>query len=388
MTINSYKVEIETLNGSGGYDASVDVTDYVLQGGVGNISEQIDSGDYDIGLYLYSDLTLKLANFDGKFSSDKYSSSIFHYTRDRARVTVTFESDADQIVFKGIINEEATREDLTKGTVNIRVLSQDSILRKNKVAGGLIGDNDTISEAIKKILNLPSITGILGYDANKINVGIDPVIDDVTSFSDRITKDVLDELLNASGSVFRVDSNNDMVVSARSVNAGVALELFSNDLLGRDNIIAIKNYNEGLHRVFNTVSVNDENVSDDNFIDEYGARLKEFTFDFITDTTKATDIATYLLGQFKQPKREVEITVPVDVAKEVEILNPVTLDCRRQFIKWEENRLPLYGTAKYGADVYPYKGSGIKISDSINWKVTGIKKDTKKFEITLRLREV
>ncbi len=385
---------------------------------MGNVSQTIDNGNYDIGVYTYADLVITLINYNGLFNDDTQSSSMFYFTRDRAKVRVEYQDQAGgtNIVFNGIINDEATLQDFAKDTIKIRVLSRDSILRKTKVAGGVISDGSSISTALQALLNRPAITNVMGYDASKISVGYDAVIDDATPFSEKDTRNVLESLLAASGSVFYIDSENDMVVATRAVNTeallllengegailledditpigletnNISLKLYGGgDPFQRDNIVSIKNYNTGLQRTFNTITVNDETATDDIYVDRYGIGLKTYSFDFITSTLTHLAIAEYYLGQFKAPKNELEVIVKADVAKNVGILDPVTVSFKPRHKSFNRHRVPLAGVAIAGSDYAPYIIGGLKINDNKNWKIIGISQDTKSFLTTLRLREV
>lgn len=315
--IRNYQVFITPLLTDTTYVTdAIDVTDYVRLNGIGNIKQQVDSGDYDIGLYTYADLSLKVVNFDGTFHDERRSGGIFFHSRDRAKVEIKFTNTTttETIVFKGLINEEATREDFIKQEITFKVLSQDSILRKTPVKGGTIRNNQLISDGIRSILNRPTITSVLTFDSSKIDVQNDIVIDDASRFTDRTTREVLEQLMIASNSVFYIDSDNKMVVRDRAENSVTELELFGGgDPLVRDNIIKIGKFNSGLQRAFNTVIVNDQIAKDDDLVERFGARVKEVNLDFITNATNSTLIAEAILGTFGVPKEEMEVVVPIDV---------------------------------------------------------------------------
>lgn len=416
MSIGFYQVFVTPLKTATVYGSEVEITDFVISGGVSNVSQSIDSGGYDIGLYTYADLTLNLVNYDGRFNDDTFSSSMFYFTRDRAKVRVKYtdQSGDDSIVFNGIINDEATTQDFEKGTIKIRVLSRDSILRKTKVAGGLINNGNTALVALNALLNRPSVTNVMGYNSAKISVGYNAVIDNAVPFSDKDTRTVLELLMNASGSVFYIDDENDMVVSPRTVASGTdyvrdddgsllldddgspmlesivtPLALYGGgDPLQQDNIITIKNFNTGLQRTFNTITVNNQTASDDDYVDRYGVSIKAYTFDFITNPLTAASIAEYILGQFKAPKNELEVIVPTEIAKEAVILDLVTVNFKYRYKGFGENRVPLAGNTVAGSEYAPYIIGGIRLNPNKNWKIIGITHAPKDFLTTLRLREI
>ncbi len=420
MSIAFYTILVTPLKTNTTYGTQVDISDFVIANNFKKIKQSIDSGSYDIGIYTYADLNLTLVNYDGRFNDETDSASMFYFTRDRAKVQVKYTNEAGSqtTIYDGLINDEATLQDFENDTVKIRVLSLDSIFRKVKVSGGLINDGSLFSDAIKALLNRPSITSILGYDATKISVGYDGSINDAVPFSEKDSREVLERLLNASGSVFYIDNSGDMVVKDRSVTTfslvytdltddlGVVLEddqgdalqsaTFSGELLElfgagdpfqRDNITKIKNYNNGLQRTFNTVTVNEQTATDSTFVNRYGIGLKTYNFDFITNSATATAIAEYYVGQFKVPKPELEVFVKTDVANGINILDPVSIDYRKRHKSYKGNKIPLAGSSIAGSEKTPYIVGGIKITPNKTWKVIGIEYDTKTFLTALRLRQ-
>jgi hypothetical protein len=391
MSISTYQIFITPLKTNTTYGDQVEVTDYVIAGGVGKIKQSIDSGNFDIGIYTVADLNIKLVNYDGRFNDETDSASMFYFTRDRAKVQVKYIDEASgiNVVFNGLINDEATTQDFEKDEIKFRVLSLDSIFRKIKVPGGLINNGNTSIEAFTALLNRPSITNVLGFDAGKIAVGTNSIIDDVTSFSQKDSRVVLESLLNASGSVFYIDDTGDMVVSTRDVSVVSDLELFGGgDPLQRDNITQIKNFNTGLQRTFNTITVNGTTSSDDDFAERYGAGIKSYTFEFITTSSTNTAIADFFSGAFKVPKAELEVVVKTDIAKDAAILDPVSISFEKRHKGFNGNKIPLAGASVAGTDVAPFIVGGTKITNNKNWKIIGINIDTKTFLTTLRLREV
>jgi len=391
MSISYYQVLITPLTTNDTYGTQVDVSDFVTSKNFGKIKQSIDSGNYDIGIYTYADLRLTVTNYDGRFNDETDSSSMFYFTRDRAKVEIRYidEAAGSNVIYSGLINDEATVQDFEKDLVKFRILSLDSIFNKVKVLGGLISNGNLASDAIKALLNRPAITSVLGYDVSKISVGYDSTIDDSTSFSQKNSRTVLLQLLNASGSVFYIDSTGDMVVNNRDILAGSPLELFGGgDRFQRDNITQIKNYNNGLQRTFNTITVNEQTSTDNDFVERYGIGLKSYTFDFITTTATDKAIADYYVAQFKTPKPELELIVTTNVAKAVEMLGPVSVSFQKRHKGFAGNKVPVAGAAIAGSDVTPYIVGGTKITPNKTWKVVGITHDAKTFLTTLRLRQV
>lgn len=412
----NYQVFLTPLVKLNVYGNQIDITDYVLLNSFKRIVKSIDNGDYDIGVYTYADLSLTLSNVSRIFNDENDSSSIFCFSRDKAKIQIKYVDEANgaNIVYDGLINDEATQQDFSKDQIKFRVLSLDSIFRKVKVLGGLINDDSLFSTALKDLLNRPDITAVLGYNPDKITVGLDATIDNAATFSQLDSRTVLQSLLSASGSVFFIDNDNEMVIKNRDPLSSVdyllqedggkllnedgsfielegksTLKLYgSGDPYQRDNIVKVQKYNNGLQRTFNTVTVNDSVASDEAFVERYGIGSKDFTFDFILNPTTALAIASYYVGEFKQPKFELEVQVKSEVTKDTSILDKVIVDYKKTYAKYKKQKIPIAGSCKAGEVYAPYITNGSSINSNIIWKVTAINYDTKNFLTTLRLRQI
>ena len=53
----------------------------------------------------------------------------------------------------------------------------------------------------------------------------------------------------------------------------------------------------------------------------------------------------------------------------------------------EDDRLPMYGVAKYGEVRYANTTGSFRITQNISWKVYGISENSKNFTTTLKLRQ-
>lgn len=391
----NYRVLITPLVSEGVYGTTIDVTEDIdmtdLIKSFSNVRQEIDNGDYDIGIFTFGNLTMNAINFKKKFSDHTEALSIFPFTRDRAKVLIQYrDKDANEITrFKGLINEDATRMDIKRDIVRFKVLSQDSIFRQVNVPSGAIVAGDLFSTVIKKILNVPAITDVLTFSAANINVNLDIAIDDGEVFSDTVVKDSLDQLLLASNSILFIDSNDNIIVKERSENVPLFALFGNGDAHGRENILSIKNFNNGLHRVFNSVKVGDVEVTTDTaWVSESGFRQKTLSFDFITTGSKEKQIADRISNHFRVPKMELDLVVKTEAVKQIRLLDLVRVAFDYQATPdQEDDRLPMYGVAKYGDVNYANTSGSFRITQNISWKVYGISENAKNFTTTLKLRQ-
>lgn len=390
-----YKVLITPLISKNAYGSEidvsldVDVSEFVNEKGIGKIKNQIDNGDYEFGIFSFTDITLNMINYDGQFNDESSSFSIFKYRRDLAKVKINFINTTGNasIMFEGIINDEATRQDNGKGTVKFKVLSYSSVFKKIKVPAGIIPNGSTFLMAINSILNLTDIKALLTYDENKIIVGFDSVIDDGSKFDNKTVHEALNQLLLVSSSILFIDGSQSLNVNTRSKTGNISKFYGGNDVFGRENILSIKKFNNGLHRMFNSIVVNGINTDSLTSIDRLGMRQKKLTFDFLTDTTKYLAIANRILDDFKNQKTEMEITVRTEDASTVKLLDLISIKLTSVSRPAEGREFfPLYGISKYGEDNYPLINNPLPIRGNDLFRIIGIFEDAKNFITTLKVR--
>lgn len=398
-----YKVEIAPLTADDTYGSYVDVSDRVPEAGIGKIKKGLDATDYDFGVFIFGDITLNCFNEDGFFNDEQDARSLFQFKRDMAKVRVTFENivldsngDAaftDTIQFNGLINEEATRLNLAKETIKLKVLSEDSVLRTTKVGAGAVTSGVTFKAALETILNVPRITSILNFSAANINPATNLTIDDGSDFDNNTVKAALNKLMIASNSIFYIDSSNNMIVKDRKeTETNPIVNLFGPyDELGRENIIKILAYNTGKHRMFNQIRVNDQTRGNAALQTTFGIRTKTVTFPFMTAALKEIQIADALVSEFSAPKIELKVTVSTTLAKTIDILDRVSISYPYRILAPDDgNFLPVVGTAKIGDALTPlprFTGS-VAIDTNTAFKVIEISHNPKSFESVLHLRQV
>ncbi len=391
----NYRVLITPLISEGVYGTTIDITQDLdmtdLIKSFSNVKQEIDNGDYDIGIFTFGNLTMRAINYTRKFNDHTDADSIFSFTRDKAKVEIQYrDADANQISqFKGLINEDATRQDTKKDTVRFKVLSLDSIFRQVSIPSGAIATGELFSSVIKKILNVPEITNVIGFNPANINVNLDLTIDDGEVFSNVVAKTALDDLLRASNSILYIDINEDIIVTDRAENLPLYALFGGGDDHGRENILSINKFNNGEHRVFNSVKIGDTVVSEDSaWIAENGVRQKSYSFDFITTASKEEQIADRILNHFRVPKMECEIVVITEDVKQTRLLDLVRIGFDfRASPDPESPGMPIYGIAEYDTDYYPHAAGSFRITQNISWKVIGISINAMNFTTTLKLRQ-
>ena len=396
MTYKNYKVLITPLYYDNVYGDEIDVTsnidisDLIAQSALSNIKKQFDNGDYDFGIFVFGDISLKCINSNGRFNDPSDYRTIFKYKRDLAKVKVVFVNNdlSENIIFEGLVNEDGTRVDIENNSVRLRVLSLDSILDQTAVIGGTVEAGVSFNDAIKQMLNTTQIKSVLNYDPNNINVDLDLVIDDGDFFTNLTVKEALDNILIASSSILYIDKDNNIIVTNRNESINKYNLYGDGNSLGLENIVSVKNYNSGTQRAFSSIKVNDTVITDQAYVEEYGFRQKSVDFNFINSIEKEEIIAQKLLDEFKVPRAECEITVLSESILGIELLDMVQVDYPLRFApSGNQQNIVTVDTAVIGESEIPLAIGSVSINQNIKWKVTAIDFKPRNFTTTLRLRQ-
>lgn len=391
MATPQHKVKITPLEKDRVYQsAATDVTEFVLS--ATDISRQVDDGNFDIGLFVYDNMRLKMGvggqdiTVTGRFFDNNSASSIFKYKRDLAQVDIIYldKDGAENTIFTGLVNDTLTNDDFDNGINNFLVTGRAGVFSKYAVIGGSVGDGMTVKQALKSLLDRPFITDYLTYNAANINPALDIAIDVGSELDNLSYKAALDKIMLASGSVMYIDSSNNIIVKDRSDNGNSPYKFYnSGDPLGRVNIIGTRNYNTGVQRSFNLCKIDQTVAKNDNLALEYGLRSKDIDVkSMITNLDTRQVIVDYYLENFAVPKQEVEVIVELEVAKDIELLDLCTIDIKPVVV----NRNP---DIQYSfPDKTPVVLNKRTISGNIGFKVIAKNINPLAYTATLKLREI
>jgi hypothetical protein len=393
--IHKYKVEITPLAKNNVYGDVIDVTEFVKQAGIGDISIRVDSTDFDVGVYTYDKVDISFINFNGWFSDINMGSTRFKFTRDRAKLNIFYRDETRTYieVFKGIINDEFTQQDFDSNIVKFRALSYDSIFRKLNCNVDTIAAGQTIKTALVNLLNRPAITNLINFDLAKINPVLNLTIDDVEALTNVSFKVALDSLLQASCSVLFIDDTNTVVIKSRDHTAGVQQSFYNwGDVLGRNNIIGISKYNTGTQRAFNLFKIGDD-ISALNVASINKNGLREKSLDavekIITNVANRQLVVDTYLSTFSNPKIELELMVKSELAKDLKLFDLVTVDYRQKVVKRDRQEIIYNGYLPLNTPYnLPIPVEGQKIRGDMGFKIIEKRISVDDFTTTLKLREI
>lgn len=397
MATPYYKVLMTTRERKDEYGTIIDITqdveltEYIKSNGISTMKIEADEGDYTVGVFAIGSLKLKAVNQDGRFCDETNWRSLFPYSRDLSKIDVVYvdRNGTEYTRFKGLIVEDATKENLLTNEVEFTVQNQQGILRKTNIFPGTVRAGMTFKEAMTGILDRPPITDILNFDENDINPQLNLTIDVADFFFGISVYKGVNALLQASNSILIIDGSNNIIVRSREANSNTPYEFFNgNDYYGRENIIKFAKYNTGLQRAFNTVKVNDFTYIDDAAVEIKGARQKSISLDFITDRKKCLTIAKAIVDEFKVPKYEMELTVLTEYVKDIQMFDLCSVDFEKRIASYKGADVPLYDHAEYDFAKYPSEFGNISIPPEMGFKVTAIREVPSNKTTQLRLRQI
>lgn len=394
------KVYMTPLVDADTYGSEIDVSDYVRIDGIAKIKRSIDSTDYSIGVYRFGDLRLNCENSRGIFNENDYR-SIFPFSRDKTKVRVVVLkinpetlATVTKTQFEGIINDDATRQNITDDVIRLTALSKDSVFRTTQVSAGIVTSGMSVKNALFVILSQPSISNLLTVDTANINPVLNYAIDTPSKLDNLKVQEALDLLMVSSGSILFLESDTIYIQGREKPDEdeAEALQLRGRgNLSNNSNIISVSEYNSGRQRQFNSIRLNDGAVvvEDSASVSEYGTRQIEFDFPFVTSPATLRTIGAAMAEEFRYQKIELKLRVPTEVSENYDLLDLARVDAPLLKKPKPNNFLPIYGAAVYGDPVTPYPDvfGSVSIHPNIKFKIIEIEDDPRSFITTLKLRQ-
>ena len=405
----SFRVYLKPFDPYGEYQADyVDHTKDVDDSSFTSIQQKIEGSDFDLGVFVFGSLPLTLNNENGNYSDVDAPESIFNFSRNNSLIKITYIADEDAPyagvmragyahagieveVFEGLLNDESLKLDIDSQKSTFQVLSKDSVLSTVSVAIGELTIGDLISEALFTLLNKAVIKKILNVDALNINPGIDNTLDAVSDFENMLVIDVVNELLQISNSILRIDTNDNIIVSDRSPTASVMGYFYGQaSLIRPENIKGIKNIRSGVNRTFNLLTWSNSVAikSDGTSARYHGVKPKEISSIAITDFTKQSNILQDLLTEFSTLKQEFDLSVPITYDNlALQLLDKISIDYPTVLYP-TETEIPICGLAVYGVAVMPGAFWSIEIAPTDYYKIISKTINRTKDEIVFKMRAI
>lgn len=294
------------------YSAWIDISDYLLSSNATEIENRLDFDSFGYGEFKTSSATFTMNNKDGKFNDVTDTYSIFsnantrHYSKIRFKAGyIENGTKIDEIVFYGLLNEKTSTTDFINGEFKFTALSLNQILAENTNTANTITANMTVKQVVEELIDRPSVTKFITYNAANVNPYYNIVFDDATQFNGKKISDILDDICKKSSSIWYIDINGNFILDDRTPNSNPYFE-FIGGSRGRidTNILSVTSYDSGFSKIINQVKF-DSDVYTGTNTDIYGTNEYELTGTDIITTAKKDIIGANILADNQTPKRRV-----------------------------------------------------------------------------------
>ena len=409
--IGKIRVYLKPFNEDGTYQSDwTEITKHVDIGSLGSITRGLDNTEYDLGILRTSNLGLGLMNQFGDYSDITVPKSIFKYKRSETQVKVTYQAAeddnepqcgivicgefniADEVtLFHGLLKDDATRMNVDTQMIRFSVVGLESLFSNEIVPIASIANGDTMSAVMLDILNQTGITALLTVAAANINPDQNVVIDDVSKLEGKTVREALNLLLPASNSILYIDENDTVIISGRDATVDVQFTFYGQaSKTGIENIQTILSVQSGIPRVFNYILWADLTLSQDSgSITKYGTRKKDLNFEFITTVATKTTIGNAIRDEFKDPKQEFDLVVPMEYRTlDLQVLDRLSIDYPTVFIPANDQDIPICGEAVCGEAVLPFGLWHFSVDPDDHYFILGKRVNLRDRSIEFHVREI
>lgn len=402
------RVYLKPFDSAGNYTASwTEITDYVDLSTLSSISLSLDRGEYNVGVFRYSNMRMGVNNSTGLFSEPGQANTLFAFKRDQSQIRIDWEYgpaayygfaeygvdsyDSTVEIFRGLMSDESAEVGVASQRLGFSVFGLESTFEKALTPYSTISNGDLLSSVIHDCLNQAPMTDVMTVDAGNITCGTDVTIDDKTDLETKTVKEALDELLLISNSVLYIEAGV-VYVKPRTANVSVDATFYGPSATAAlEDVLDLSDIKSGANKTFNYWNWQDTTTvsSDTDSINTNGIKKKIVNSALITDTSKRTSILSGLLAEFKDPQRETTLKVEMNETNlALGFLSRLALDYPAVALSGDFE-IPTYGLSEYAVAGYPVQQNVTTFDpDSDNFKVMSIRYNIKEFTIDFGIRGV
>lgn len=368
--------------------SATDITKYAVN--IGDITEKLSKSSVNSGGVLLPNLTIKLDNHFGKFNRDSgYFKNGFINGSSITITTHYIDSTGAEIlpefVFAGLIKYVSCAWDREKHIFSTTIIPASSLLATEKIAPGTLS-HTTFKNICYRILHRAPFTKYMTVSLANFAMGWDvAAIDSYADMTNKKVKDVLDDIMMLTGSIYYVDYSGNFIIEPIIPTSPAAVCTFRGDDIqkissekydwkGQYTAIRWEDGTNAIQRV--EMSYPDRELYQYDYVE---LELKE---KYVNDTTNRSTIMANLLAMYKYLKREIVLTCKW--SPDVTVNDYVALDVAEEsidsdgFLIWNENQ---WNDSKF----WGIESPGISFSSAELWRVTDIKRDTqgKQMQLTV-----
>jgi hypothetical protein len=395
------------LNLGNSLAAAIDITDKIIN--VGDLSEKLSKSATDTGGVLLPNLKIKLDNSKGLwnklgtyFKNGFVNNSLINietyykpWTEKGAfsnafnflqfDVGGNYRKIKPSFKYSGLIKYSSCDWDRDKFIFQATLIPASNLLSTEKIEPGILS-HTTFKNICYKILNRQPFIKYMTIDLENFSLGWDvTTIDSYEDMTNKKVKDVLDKIMQLTGSIYYVDYDNNFIIEPiipTSPNTICTLR--------GDDIFSVNSEDFNWAGQFTAITWDDTTNPVQKVEMNYPARaLYQYDFveltlaeKYVTDITNRTTILNNLLELYKWLKRQVKITCKwnpeIIVNKYISLDIPEEVVIGTDYLIWNKNN---WNEGKFWGIGSP----GISFLSTELWRVTDIKRDTtgEKMQLTL-----
>ena len=175
--MSAFKFYLSVPKNAVEYTDFLDITDYVIESDVGNLSLNLASNEYDIGSIKFNKISVNLNNVSAKFSRAGNVLSLFTFKRDEAILKIEWDRNVNTIscgsfpcgltylsepieIYKGFLEDNSSKFDSDNQIQKFNFLGQSSLIGKTPVDFASLSNGILVNDAIFNILNQDKIKKI------------------------------------------------------------------------------------------------------------------------------------------------------------------------------------------------------------------------------------
>ena len=310
-----------------------------------DLKEFSDESDFFSGVFRRGNLNLTLDNNSQTYTTGE---GFFTGQRENSEVEVFYRANdlnvSDILIFRGLITEASTENDITSRNLNLTVVDSLKLIRNLSISGS---DLKKIDEAYKSLrsnnirVNKHYLAAFLYYCFNTLGSDLNDIFNVFTNNDRSLYPNLnasIEGLFSGDNSFYSVTNQSALSILdelLRTLNAYSVLEYFedktelhikarpqssTNEVKAthfiNDDILRVMNWVDGFNKVFNSVSINGSDpYTNQSSINSYGVRVLN-----VSSIMPATSfLAQTYLDYYAQPKKELNLILR---------LRPETLDLK------------------------------------------------------------
>jgi len=398
------------LQTTGKYETSfTDVTSFVKKWG--SLTHFTD--DIRLNRFTHNGINLTMNNDTGKFNHETSNQSLWTGFLTRYRTLIKIEAGYGDSTASELPTDTSLGVFILDDEIEIDAESNEALLHCSSLRSVFhevravdipgLGTTQTASQIVTRIRDHTDGSGnfIFREFITSTSWSIQATVNNYnfatsTTLEGMSTWDMMEKLAEAENFVVYISRSGTLTFKDRNPNTTSSQFSFLGQGYNRQNIVKIKSYKESLNKLYNYIRLKYltadtstsfvtagtiTSVDPSNPSWKYGSRVYEFENTFVTNTTTAQSIASFLFSELGVVKNELEFDALF--TPQIDMLDRVNVSY--QSIESAANSL--WDVAIWDTDLWALESQNFEFTDK-PFKVLAVSHDLDSFISNFRLREV